>query len=92
MLLIEPEDGSIIRANRAAVDFYGYSRSQLESITIQQINTFTSDQVKEERLRAAREHRNFFIFRHRLADDSIRRVEVFSNPIAYRGRTVLWST
>lgn len=92
MLLIDPEDGRILRSNRAAVAFYGYSKAELESKSIQEINTFTEDQVKEERLQAAREHRNYFIFRHKLADDSIRRVEVFSNPIGFQGRTVLWST
>ena len=50
MLLIEPDTGSIVEANDAAAEFYGYSTEQLEQMTIQQINTFTAEQVAEERI------------------------------------------
>tara|TARA_Y100001937_G_scaffold122287_2_gene182741 strand:- start:316292 stop:317716 length:1425 start_codon:yes stop_codon:yes gene_type:complete len=91
MLLIEPESGAIIRANSSAARFYGHSQQELQSMAIQDINTFTPEQVKKERLRAARENRNFFIFRHRLSDGRVKRVEVYSHPIVYRGRQVLFS-
>lgn len=91
MLLIDPDTGKIEKANNAAVSFYGYSREQLESMTIQQINTFSKAQVAAERRLAAQENRNYFLFRHRLADNSIHRVEVYSHPIQYRDRTLLFS-
>jgi len=91
MLLIEAETGEIVQANEAAVVFYGYSKEALESMTIQDINTLTPEQVAIERMAAAAEKRNFFIFPHRLADGSIRTVEVFSYPFEMDGVTMLYS-
>ena len=92
MLLIEPESGQIVDANPAAVTFYGYSRDLLRGMTIDRINTFTPEQVYEERLRAAREHRNNFIFRHRLADERVRTVAVISQPYDFAGQPLLLSS
>ncbi|MBF0257095.1 MAG: PAS domain S-box protein, partial [Gammaproteobacteria bacterium] len=91
MLLIEPESGRIVDANPAAVAFYGHSRERLRGMAIQQINTLSSEQVAEERALAAKQGRNYFIFRHRLADGEIRSVEVYSHPFAVDGRSLLLS-
>ncbi|GAA0682393.1 hypothetical protein GCM10009104_04060 [Marinobacterium maritimum] len=91
MLLIEPESGRIVAANGAATRFYGYSDQQLTGMGIQQINTFTADQVAAERDLAKSEGRNYFIFRHRLANDEVRTVEVHSRPYTFKGRTLLFS-
>jgi PAS domain S-box-containing protein len=91
MLLIEPDSGRIIDANPAAADFYGYPVARLRSMTIQEINTFSPEQVANERRLAVSEGRNFFIFRHRLASGEVRTVEVYSHPFAFDGRTLLLS-
>ncbi|SFD36323.1 sensor domain-containing protein [Pseudoalteromonas denitrificans] len=91
MLLINPRNGHIEYANNAASQFYGYNQKQLQSMTIQQINTLTSKQVSDERKLAEKEGRNFFIFRHQLADDSIKTVEVYSVPLNFNGTTLLYS-
>ncbi|WP_018947094.1 EAL domain-containing protein [Thioalkalivibrio sp. AKL17] len=91
MLWIEPESGEIVDANPAAASFYGYSREELRGMPIQQINTFTPEQVAEERELAALEGRNYFIFRHRLADGEIRTVEVHSHPFPFNDQTLLLS-
>jgi len=91
MLLIDPRNGDIRHANNAAVQFYGYSQKQLQSMSIQQINTLTSTQVSDERLLAEKEGRNFFIFRHRLANTEIKTVEVYSVPLNFDGKTLLYS-
>ncbi len=91
MLLINPKSGQISQANSAAAEFYGYTISQLESMTIQQINTLTPDQVLAERELAVKEGRNFFIFRHRIADQSIKTVEVYSVPLTFDGTVLLYS-
>ena len=92
MLLIDPSNGNIVKANASAARFYGYSKPNLEKMTIQQMNTFSKEQVKNEMKKAKVENRNYFIFRHRLADNSIKRVEVYSHPITYGGKKVLFST
>jgi chemotaxis family two-component system sensor kinase Cph1 len=91
MLLIDPGSGRIVDANPAAAHFYGYAQDKLRSMTIQQINTFTPEQVAAERKLAASEGRNFFIFRHRLASGEIRSVEVHSRPFEFSGQKLLLS-
>lgn len=91
MLLIEPKSGQIIDANPAASEFYGHSQAALRNTHIQDINTFTAEQVAEERNLAANEGRNYFIFRHRLANDTIRTVAVHSQPYNFSGRPLLLS-
>ncbi|MEG3618938.1 PAS domain S-box protein [Magnetovibrio sp. PR-2] len=91
MLLIDPKSGRIERANAAAARFYGYPKSQLEDMSIQDINQLTAQQVGEERQLAAEQGRNFFIFRHKLADGDIRTVEVHSMPLNFDGKVLLHS-
>jgi len=91
MLIIDSETGRIEFANNAAQSFYGYSRELLESMTIQEINTLTHEEVKKEMLAAAREERNHFIFNHRLASGETRTVEVYSYPYTSGGQTLLFS-
>ncbi|GAB6059074.1 hypothetical protein JCM31598_21910 [Desulfonatronum parangueonense] len=91
MLLIEEQTGEIIDANEAASDFYGYSRAQLRSMSIQQINIFSPEEIRREMEAATRQERNYFVFEHRLADGETRTVEVTSWPIQYGDETVLFS-
>ena len=91
MLLIEPDSGRISDANPAAADFYGYPVGRLRSMTIQEINTLSAEEVAKERRLAVSEGRNYFIFRHRLASGEVRTVEVYSHPFAFDGRTLLLS-
>ncbi|GHD46203.1 PAS domain S-box-containing protein/diguanylate cyclase (GGDEF) domain-containing protein [Marinobacter persicus] len=91
MLLIEPDTGRIVEANPAAVDFYGYPERSLMRMTIQQINTFTAEQVAEERQLAEEQGRNYFIFRHQRANGDVRTVEVHSRPYDFDGRRLLFS-
>ena len=91
LLWINPSDGRIVRANDAAADFYGYSRKQLQQMSVGQINTFSREQISQEMQAARNEGRNYFIFRHRLADGEIRTVEVLSHPYLQNGRQLLLS-
>ena len=91
MLLIDPDTGEILDANVSAADFYGYDRNRLRAMTIQDINLLTPEQVQAERQLAKSENRNFFIFRHRRGDGSVRTVEVHSTPFTYRGQRALLS-
>lgn len=91
MLLIEPETGKIIDANRSAVQFYGYDLSTLKSKFIQDINQLNQEQIKKERLRALAIKCNYFIFPHKLSNGKIRTVEVHSTPIQYEGKQTLFS-
>jgi len=91
MLLIDPKTGEIVDANPAAGLFYGYAPSRLRQMKIQHINQLTPAQVAEERKLAQTEGRNFFIFRHVIADGSIKTVEVHSVPLTFDDRVLLYS-
>ncbi len=91
MLLIQPKDGQIIKANPAAAQFYGYSISQLESMTIQDINTLSREATIAEMQLAKTEKRSYFIFEHRLSNGDFKTVEVSSIPMIYKGKKVLYS-
>ncbi|SEI48285.1 PAS domain S-box-containing protein [Allopseudospirillum japonicum] len=90
-LLIDPSTGAIVDANPAASRFYGYSIHKLRTINICQINTATAEDVAIEMQNAANEQRCYFRFIHRLADGQLKEVEVFSGPVHYEGRMLLYS-
>ena len=90
-LIVDPADGTILDANSAAADFYGYSRTRLKQLNIKDINILLASQIQLEMLLAVQEQRKHFNFRHRLANGEIRDVEVYSSPIRIDGRDVLYS-
>jgi len=91
MLIIEPDTGKIIDANKAAEKFYGYSYKQLCSMNIDDINTLSKSAVAELRKKAAFRQKSYFEFEHKLADGSICPVEVHSSPIELDKSKVLFS-
>ena len=91
MLLIDPLTGNIVYSNNAAQSFYGYSKQQLQDMKISQINTLPLKETEAEMKAALEEERNFFVFKHRLSNDEIRTVEVFSYPINLEGKDYLFS-
>ncbi|MES9989942.1 MAG: EAL domain-containing protein [Candidatus Thiodiazotropha endolucinida] len=91
MLTIDPDSGSILTANRAAAEYYGYTIDQLLKMSINDINTLSKEEIAQEMQRARKEERNHFVFRHALASGEIRDVEVHSGPFISDGRQVLYS-
>lgn len=90
-LLIDPADGRIVDANRAAVEYYGYPREQLLAMRIADINCLSPEEIRAEMALAKTEKRLYFRFPHRLASGEIHQVEVYSGPITTGGRTLLFS-
>ena len=90
-LIIDLVDGSIVDANSAAAEFYGWSRDELRAMKISDINTLSHEEVLKEMETARTEQRKHFNFFHRRADGSIRAVEVYSGPINYCGKSILYS-
>jgi len=91
MLLIDPDTGQIVDANRAAVAYYGYPRDALRGMTIWEINILPREEVLAEMTRARTGERRHFLFRHRLASGEVRDVEVYSGPVSVAGKTLLYS-
>jgi two-component system sensor kinase FixL len=90
-LIIDPDSGNILDANVTAAEFYGWTRAQLRQMRIQDINTLSPEEVKQEMERARAHERIHFEFRHRRADGSIQDVDVFSSKIEAKGKDLLYS-
>jgi PAS domain S-box-containing protein len=81
MLLIDPATGRILNANEAAAEFYGYPRATLRRLNIEAINTLTQEEIRAI-LQEVRENRKkHFVTVHRLANGSIRNVDVYVSSI-----------
>jgi PAS domain S-box-containing protein len=87
-LIIDPDTGSIMDANEAAVRYYGWSHEQITHMKIQDINTCPSEEVKVAMEDVKARKRASFEFRHRRADGSVRDVEVFSTNIKVQGKDI----
>jgi len=91
MLLIDPQSGSIIEANRAAASYYGYTLEAMLQMQIQQLNAARPSETAQNMRQALQKQKNLFEFRHALADGRVRDVEVHSTPITIQGRPLLFS-
>ncbi len=89
--LIDPETGTIVDANMAACDYYGYTRDELRAMKVWDINVRGEDGVRPDLSRAKSQETSFFTFRHMKANGEIRDVEVHSGPVDAGGRKLLYS-
>ena len=90
-LVIDEATGTIVDANTAAARFYGWSVEQLKQMKVAEINTQGESAVQGVFHKVQAKEQFQFQFQHRLADGSIREVEVFSNEMEIEGRTLLYS-
>ncbi len=90
-MLIDPSDGAILDANRAATDFYGYTIEQLKALKITDINTRPPDIVAQAMASVVEEQVYSFNFRHTLASGEVRDVEVHASPVEVNGKRILYS-
>jgi len=92
MLLINPYTAEVVDANLCAVKYYGYDRPTLLKMTVADINVLPPDVIRAEMQQAAKSGKNYFNFKHRLANGDVRDVEVFSSPISFHDQLYLLST
>jgi diguanylate cyclase (GGDEF)-like protein/PAS domain S-box-containing protein len=83
MLLIDPLTRKILDANQAAVNFYGYPKSKLFDMLIDEIMAVDPKAFDLEQ--------NYTICSHRLANGVERILEIHSSPITLREKQVLFS-
>ncbi|HWR06742.1 ATP-binding protein [Sporomusa sp.] len=76
MLLVDPADGSIIEANPAAEDSYGYSREELLNMNISELQPEQQDQFMFDQLNAATGVEVTFETVHRRKNNTLFLVEV----------------
>lgn len=81
MLVLDPETSGIKDANQAAVDYYGYSHHELTQMNINDIKIAESEGTTAETIKPPEEQKSQYNFKHKLANGSIRDVEVYESSI-----------
>jgi len=82
ILLINPANGQIVDANKAASAFYGWSIEELTKMNINEINTLSPEEIKIKMAEARKREQNYFVFQHRLKNGEIRDVEVYQSKLS----------
>ncbi|WP_406657464.1 PAS domain-containing sensor histidine kinase [Methanolobus sp. ZRKC2] len=90
ILLVDPDTSYIVDANLAACKYYGWTFEEISSKKIDEINSLSAKEIEAEIERAAVEQRNYFFFKHRLANGTIRYVEVYCGPMKLDSRRLLY--
>ena len=91
MLILDPDSGRIIDANKSAVDFYKYPKDKLLRMTIYEINILTQEEILARINNVKNKEKDSFIFNHKLADNSIKTVRVHSSKINIKNKLYLFS-
>lgn len=89
--IIDPETLRIVEANEAASNYYGWTKDELQSMQIGDINMLDKEMLKI-KMEEAKSTRNFhFEFKHRKKDGTIVDIEVFSSKVPILGKEYLHS-
>lgn len=91
MVVVDPDNGNLVDANPAAATFYGWSQEELRRKNVSEINIAAREEIFSAFKRAKSQSLEHLPFTHRLADGTLRQVEVFSGPIQSKGKTLLVS-
>ncbi len=91
MVLVEPGSGKIIEANKAALAFYGYTKTELLKMTVQDIHIMGDDEVQDLRIKANEKGQKYITLPQRMKDGEIRIVDIYNSPIDYGNRKLKFS-
>lgn len=91
MLIIDPVDRTVIAANQAACDFYGWSLDEFLGRKMTDYNIHGDDEIARNIDRAIARKTYHFKLQQRKADGTTVDVEVYSGPIELQGRTCLYT-
>ncbi|MDF2924085.1 MAG: putative sensor protein [Paenibacillaceae bacterium] len=94
-LLVDPRDGAIADANRAASEFYGYTVRELKKLHISDLNAMESrlsGSFVQKALQEGEEGTNrFFLEKHKRANGQIIDVEIHTGLISMLGKQCIYS-
>jgi PAS domain S-box-containing protein len=90
-LLIDSKTGEIVEANKAAAEYYGWTKEELLQMNINEINISLTEKIKMQMDQVSEHKKIHFEFVHRKKNGSIRDVEVFSSTVDIGGKEYLHS-
>jgi len=88
-LVVDPTSGAIVDANRAAADFYGYSREALTQRAVTELAALPDDDVLQTLEVAAEIGAHSYAFPHRHVSGDVRLVEIYAGPLSMHGRRLV---
>lgn len=90
MLLVDPISVQIIDANKAAEEFYGWSHEELLNKSLKEIRVSDESEPPQSLIQSSLEQEKFETV-HRIANGSLRNVEVYISKFNIRGKPILHS-
>lgn len=101
-LLINPADGRIVDANKAALDFYGYRLAELRALSIEDLKAKDKDAMVRltgipmditfvDRVKQGKEGNQILMDRHRRSDGASMFVEIHTGMITMLGVNCIYS-
>jgi diguanylate cyclase (GGDEF)-like protein/PAS domain S-box-containing protein len=91
MLIVDPLRKKICDANRAAAEFYGYTREELSGRPLDCINTMPAEQLALSLQHVSSQEHTHLYRRHRVASGEVREVEIYTAPIEVNGKKQMLS-
>jgi PAS domain S-box-containing protein len=88
-LLIDPDTGNIVDANKAAANYYGWTIEELKQMNITQINSLPLEDAIKLMGQIRVNNKSRFEMQHRLKNGTIRDTEIFSSKIEIGGKDYL---
>lgn len=90
MLVIDSVTTKITRVNLAATKFYGWSKEEMLNMKLSNINTLDDEEIKINMQLANSRKKSFFSFQHRLANGTIKDIDVCSEVITLDNTRMLF--
>ncbi|MBK7057350.1 MAG: PAS domain S-box protein [Leptospiraceae bacterium] len=91
MLLGDPETGLILKANQAAIQFYGYKDLGNGQMYAKDINALSQKEIQDRMNAAKNRQQNYFVLPHKLASGENRIVEMYATPIDYKNKKIIFA-
>ncbi len=88
--LINPNNSRIIDANKAAIEFYGYTHAELCTYNLGILYPETSSEINEQISQALSGQKTLFTTEHRLQNGEARIVEILTNPVEIDNKTIIY--
>ena len=88
-MIVDPENGNIVEANKAAAGFYGWSIGELESMNIMQLKNNSPEQVLESMNKVMSGEKANCFFQHKQADGNNADVELFCSKVQFNNKEYL---
>jgi PAS domain S-box-containing protein len=90
MLLVNPDDQTIVDANNGAVKFYGWRRDELRKMKVHQINDMSPQEIKKKMQSVKKSDENYFEFRHKKKGGTTCNVSVIRGDIVVEGKDLFY--